>query len=89
MDEIRHKYGNSNVELVYTSESALESSEGLYTVLSDDDQTGRRTAVLALEQDVTTNQALAYIISQDVMIHSFKELIPRMNDIFIKLVTQK
>ena len=89
VDEIRHKYGNSNVELVYTSESALESSEGLYTVLSDDDQTGRRTAVLALEQDVTTNQALAYIISQDVMIHSFKELIPRMNDIFIKLVTQK
>ena len=89
VDEIRHQYGNNNVELVYSSESALESSEGLFTVLSDDDQTGRRTAVLSLEQDVTTNQALANIISQDVMVHSFKELIPRMNDIFIKLVTQK
>ena len=89
VDEIRHKYGNNNVELVYSSESALESSEGLFTVLSDEDQTGRRTAVLSLAQDVTTNQALASIISQDVMVHSFKELIPRMNDIFIKLVTQK
>ena len=89
VDEIRHQYGNNNVELVYSSESALESSEGIFTVLSDDGQTGRRTAVLSLEQDVTTNQALAKIISQDVMVHSFKELIPRMNDIFIKLVTQK
>ena len=89
VDEIRHKYGNNNVELVYTSESALKSSDGLFTVLSDDDQTVRRTAVLALEQGVTTNQALAHIISQNVMVHSFKELIPRMNDIFIKLVTRK
>ena len=89
VDEIRHKYGNNNVELVYTSEYALKSFEGLFTVLSDDDQTGRRTAVLALEQDVTSNQALAHIISQSVIVHSFKELIPRMNDIFIKLVTQK
>ena len=89
VDQIRHKYGNNNVELVYTSESALESYEGLFTVLSDDDQVGRRTAVLALEQDVTSNQVLAHVISQNVMVHSFKELIPRMNDIFIKLVTHK
>ena len=89
VDEIRHKYGNNNVELVYSSESALESAQGLFTVLSDEDQAGRRTAVLALEQEVTTNEALADILSQDVMVHSFKELIPRMNDIFIKLVTQK
>ena len=89
VDEIRHKYGNNNVELVYTSDATLESSEGLFEVISDEDQAGRRTAVLSLENGVTTNQALADIISQDVMVNSFKELIPRMNDIFIKLVTQK
>ena len=89
VDEIRHKYGNNNVELVYTSDASLESSEGLFEVISDEDQAGRRTAVLSLENGVTTNQALADIISQDVMVNSFKELIPRMNDIFIKLVTQK
>ena len=89
VDEIRHKYGNNNVELVYTSDAALESSEGLFKVISDEDQAGRRTAVLSLENGVTTNQALAEIISQDVQVNSFKELIPRMNDIFIKLVTQK
>ena len=89
VDEIRRKYGNNNVELVYTSDIALESSKGLFEVISDENQAGRRTAVLSLEQDVTTNQALAGIVSQDIVVNSFRELIPRMNDIFIKLVTQK
>ncbi len=89
VDEIRHKYGNNNVELVYTSDVALKSSEGLFTVLSDDSQSERHTAVLALAEGVTSNEALAEVISQNAMVNSFKELIPRMNDIFIKLVTQK
>jgi ABC-2 type transport system ATP-binding protein len=89
VDEIRHKYGNNNVELVYSSDVALESSEGLFTVLSDDNQSERHTAVLALDEGVSPNAALSEVISQNVMVHSFKELIPRMNDIFIKLVTQK
>ena len=89
VDEIRHKYGNNNVELVYTSDIALKSADGLFTVLSDDNQSERHTAVLALAEGVNSNEALSEVISQNVMVHSFRELIPRMNDIFIKLVTQK
>ncbi len=48
VDEIRHKYGNNNVELIYTGETPLQSVEGLYTVLSDQDDSGRHTAVLAV-----------------------------------------
>ena len=35
VDEIRHKYGNNNVELVYTSSTAIESVADVFKVLSD------------------------------------------------------
>ena len=89
VDEIRHKYGNNNVELIYTSDEAVSSVPGLYTVLSDQDDSGRHTAVLALEEECSGNEVLADLISKDITVNSFKELVPRMNDIFIKLVTEE
>ena len=89
VDEIRHKYGNNNIELVYTSGEAVASSEGRFKVLSDEDNAGRHTAVLSLEEGVSTNEALSALLEQGVPVNSFKELIPRMNDIFIKLVTEE
>lgn len=89
VDEIRRKYGNNNVELIYTSPKPVDSVYGLFKVLSDQDDSGRHTAVLALEPGVSSNNVLREIISQDVAINSFKELVPRMNDIFIKLVTEE
>ncbi len=88
VDEIRHKYGNNNVELIYTG-SAVKSVEGTFDVLSDLDEGGRHTAVLAHEAGSDTNKALKAIMSQEVTVNSFKELVPRMNDIFIKLVTEE
>jgi ABC-2 type transport system ATP-binding protein len=89
VDEIRRKYGNNNVELIYTSDEAVQSVPGLYTVLSDNDDAGRHTAVLSLEDGSNGNEVLADLLSKDITIHSFKELVPRMNDIFIKLVTEE
>ena len=89
VDEIRHKYGNNNVELVYTSDKAVCSVPGLYTVLSDQDDSGRHTAVLAVDEEGSSNAVLADLISKDITVNSFKELVPRMNDIFIKLVTEE
>ena len=89
VDEIRRKYGNNNVELIYTSSATLESVPGVFRLLSDQDDSGRHTAVLALEDDVETNEALQAVLGQKVTVNSFKELIPRMNDIFIKLVTEE
>ena len=89
VDEIRHKYGNNNVELVYTSAEAVSSVPGLYTVLSDQDDAGRHTAVLALEPGKGSNAVLSALLEQDMTVNSFKELVPRMNDIFIKLVTEE
>ena len=67
-DEIRHRYGQDNVEIEFT-----EGEE-------------RRTEVVAREN---VNARLQELIASDVRINSFKEVIPRMNDIFIKLVTQE
>lgn len=89
VDEIRHKYGNNNVELVYTGNQELRPVAGRFAVLSDRDDVGRHTAVLSLEDGTDTNSALAEIMAQNVSINSFKELVPRMNDIFIKLVTEE
>ncbi|MCI1785824.1 MAG: ATP-binding cassette domain-containing protein [Bacteroidales bacterium] len=87
VDSIRHQYGNNHVELIYTGASVVPV-DGVFEVLSDVDNAGRHTSVLALEKDIDSNSVLNSIISQGVMVNSFKELIPRMNDIFIKLVTE-
>lgn len=89
VNEIRHKYGNNNIELVYTGEDKVNDAEGIFKVLSDEDNAGRHTAVLTLEENVSSNDALSVLLGQDIIVNSFKELIPRMNDIFIKLVTEE
>ena len=68
VDDIRHRYGEDNVEIEYT-DAALEP---------------RKLVVPRAE----VNARLGELISQGVTFHSFKEVIPRMNDIFIKLVTE-
>ena len=88
VDEIRRQYGQNNVELIYNG-GQLKSVRGVFDVLSDQDDAGRHTAVLSLADNAETNDALKEIISQGVTVNSFKELIPRMNDIFIKLVTEE
>ena len=89
VDEIRRKYGNNNVEVVYTEPGILTSEKNVFQVLADHDDSGRHTAVLALEDGVDGNTALKAMLSRNITINSFKELVPRMNDIFIKLVTEE
>jgi ABC-2 type transport system ATP-binding protein len=69
VEEIRRKYGNNNVELVWT------------------DADGRHTEVLPRETDGASTLR-SYLEKDGVQINSYKELMPRMNDIFIKLVTE-
>jgi hypothetical protein len=88
VDEIRRKYGNNNVEIVYSGDKAIEPLEGVFNVLSDVDNAGRHTAVIAMADGTVSNEVLKAVIGQEVSVNSFKELIPRMNDIFIKLVTE-
>ena len=89
VEEIRRKYGNNNVELVYTADKPVASECGVFKVMSDVDESGRHTAVISLEEGTAANDVLTNVIAQGVTVNSFKELVPRMNDIFIKLVTEE
>jgi len=51
------------------------------------DESGRHTEVIQVEKD--SNATLREILDRGVTVNSYRELIPRMNDIFIKLVTGK
>jgi ABC-2 type transport system ATP-binding protein len=67
----------------------LKEDKEVFKVISDIDEGGRHTAVLTLVDGVSPNEALKTVISQGLTVNSFKELVPRMNDIFIKLVTEE
>ena len=73
--------------MVHTAENQLKPVEGLFSILSDEDQNGMRVAVLKLADGAESNDVLAALISS-VKLRSFKELVPRMNDIFIDLVSK-
>ena len=88
VDEIRRQYGNNHVELIYSGENTLTPVEGLFSVISDADDNGRHTAVLSLDYEGLGNEVLTAVIGQGLLVNSFKELLHRMNDIFIKLVTE-
>ena len=88
VDEIRHKYGNNNVELIYTG-NALDASGSPFKVISDEEQMGRHTAVLSIGEGADNSAVLSDLLAKGVEINSFRELVPRMNDIFIKLVTEE
>lgn len=42
--------------------------------------------VIKLQHESTTNDVLKFFINQDINIHSFNEVLPSLNDIFIRLV---
>ncbi len=87
--EIRHRYGNNNIELVYSAGNQLVADDDVFKILSDENNAGRHTAVLSLADGVTSNDVLKSVLAQNVAVNSFEELVPRMNDIFIKLVTEE
>lgn len=88
VEEIRHKYGNNNVELIYTGDMKLQPVQGVFDVLSTESDCSRHTSILSLQGESTSNDVLKVLLEQGVNVNSYKELIPRMNDIFIKLVTE-
>ncbi len=66
-DDIRHRFGEDNVEIEYTEDFV------------------RKTEVVSREK---ASARLTELIEGGIRINAYRELVPRMNDIFIKLVTE-
>ena len=86
-DDIRREYGSNQVEVLYRSGEALVSGNA-FTVFADEEQKSGRRAVLDVAEGCSSREVLGELI-RSVDVISYRELIPRMNDIFIKLVTGK
>ena len=69
-----------------TDEIRRQHGEDNVEIEYTDSTLDRKTIVVARPE---VNAKLTELIGQGVTINSFKEVIPRMNDIFIKLVTQE
>ena len=92
LTETDQVYGELNMDVLANADSlalmqqAMTLPEGkTYTVSVDEQQKAERRAVLDINGSCTVRDVLGELNSE-VDIVSFHRLIPRMNDIFIKLV---
>lgn len=86
VDDIRRQYGNNHVEVIYRGLEPISLALAPVELVSDGDYKGNRRAVLDVKPGATSAQILGELIKGNDIV-SYQELIPRMNDIFIKLVT--
>lgn len=84
--EIRRKYGKNEVEVRY--HGAEIKSTQYYDIVEDNVEKDERRAILAKKENSSNAAILGCLLETGCDIVSYQELIPRMNDIFIKLVTQ-
>ncbi|MDD2424841.1 MAG: ATP-binding cassette domain-containing protein [Bacteroidales bacterium] len=88
VEEIRRNHGRNEVELIYRSADRVDLNNGsLYNVLTEEETRYGRRVVVETARDAASREILMSLASK-VDIVSYRELIPRMNDIFIKLVSE-
>jgi ABC-2 type transport system ATP-binding protein len=86
--QIREKYGSNQVEVLYRSSQPFATWSKYFTISLDEEYKHLRRAVLDVNDGVGSQQILPELLSS-VDVVSYRELVPRMNDIFIKLVSEK
>ncbi|MFA6769836.1 MAG: ATP-binding cassette domain-containing protein [Bacteroidales bacterium] len=87
LEEIRRNHGKNEVEVVYrASEPYQFERTGMTSVVVDSVNKQGYRAVLEIEKDSCSSKVLKELVS-NIDIISYRELIPRMNDIFINLVS--
>ena len=87
-DHIRREYGANQVEVYYRSGEGLPAEAESYELFLDEEKKDSRRAILNIKEGNRSKEILSELISK-VDVVSYKEMMPRMNDIFIKLVNGK
>jgi len=87
LEEIRRNHGKNEIEVIYRAGEKLSFS-GADLFVSESHQESNRgyRAVMEVKQGVASADILSEIIKKADVV-SYRELVPRMNDIFIKLVS--
>ncbi len=88
LHNIRSEYGSNYMELVYKSDDHKDLNTDMFDIVSHKQEDDRHTLVLDLSKELTNNDLLRYMINNGLDIISFRNMLPKMNDIFIKLVKE-
>ena len=88
--DVRRRYGDNRIEVSYRASEALPLSTVLpaATISAQNEDKNGYSMVIDLPSGGTVNEVLAALLPK-IDIVSVQQLIPRMNEIFIKLVTAK
>lgn len=86
-DQIREQYGENQVELLYSGECALDGA-GTFSVARQETLRDHCRAVLNLNQGSGIRDIVEEVAASGAEIISVKKMMPRMNDIFIRLVNE-
>ena len=84
-DDVRARYGSNQVELLFNG--TLPAAGKTYAVAQQEELRESSRAILNLADGVNMNAVLAELADGPEIV-SAKKMIPRMNDIFIKLVSE-
>jgi ABC-2 type transport system ATP-binding protein len=90
VDDVRRRYGDNRVEISYRASQVLPLSTNLpaASIVSQSENKDGYSMVIDLQSGCTVNDLLTVLLPK-VEIINVQQLIPRMNEIFIKLVTAK
>ena len=89
--DIRRIHGDNNIEILYRSSASyapLSTSDLPFSVVSEGTKDGSYSMTVAIKEGFSTNDIIKVLLPE-LSIVGVNEIIPRMHDIFIKLVTDK
>ncbi|MFA5302723.1 MAG: ATP-binding cassette domain-containing protein [Bacteroidales bacterium] len=89
--DIRRIHGDNLIEILYRASDTLDPAlfdSTVFSVMSQGKKDGSYRMTIELKDGHTTNELLEALIPHTTIV-GMNEIIPRMHDIFIKLVTQK
>lgn len=81
VQDIRQQFKENLFRVIAAGNPTLSSSNGFTVVERDGEEW-----TIKLHEGTTTNKLLGELISQDVPVQAFHEILPSINDIFIRLV---
>jgi len=85
---IRNSYRNDTYQVEYTGEKLSFNSTQPFEMINDNVDEDRQTMTISLKAGNTSNDILKYLIPK-VEVNMLQEVIPSMNEVFIKTVNQK
>lgn len=87
LDQVRKDHGKNEVEVIYRASAPNNfAGNSFISLVSQDETKSGYRAVLEVKKGACSAEILRSLVNE-IDILSYRELIPRMNDIFIKLVS--